>query len=339
MVPAHGSNITKMEFWPKLEKTPDERSLAEVPISSLSISDSPRLCGQNAEHVRALAAAQADLPPIVVHRRSMRVIDGVHRLRVAQLLGKSTIAVRFFDGDAEDAFVLAVKSNIAHGLPLSLADKKYAARRIITSHPKWSDRMIAKVTGLAAKTIADIRKGPSIPATAVAARIGRDGRARPTDATERRKAALELIQENPSLPLREVAHIVGLSPETVRDVRNRLLRGEDPLTRRQRTKQESRKFLAGEAGAANGSPNQPIQQNRMAVLQRLRADPAVRFSESGRTLLRMLYLQPMSDEAWEKIIQGVPAHCQAAIAHLAREHAEMWLDFAERVERKIMNSV
>jgi ParB-like chromosome segregation protein Spo0J len=338
MVPARDSNITKMEFWPKLEKAPDRESLVEIPISSLSISDSPRLRGESAEHVRALAAAHVDLPPILVHRHTMRVIDGVHRVRVAQLLNKRTITARFFDGDEEDAFVLAVKSNVAHGLPLSLADKKYAAGRIITSHPQWSDRMIATVTGLAAKTIADIRKSPSVPDAAEDARIGRDGRIRPTDATERRKAALELIQENPSLPLREIARIVGISPETVRDVRNRLLRGEDPLTRRQSSKPENRKFRTGEAGQAGTSPTQPMQENRVAVLQRLRADPAVRFSESGRTLLRMLYLHAMSDEAWEKIVRGVPPHCHDAIAHLAREHADMWLEFAERVERKIMNS-
>ena len=67
----------------------------------------------------------------------MRVVDGMHRLQAARLNGAKTIVARFFHGDDEAAFVEAVKSNIAHGLPLSLADRKAASLRIITAHPPW----------------------------------------------------------------------------------------------------------------------------------------------------------------------------------------------------------
>jgi hypothetical protein len=114
-----------------------------VPVGAVRIAGSPRSAGESLEHIRTLADITADLPPIIVHRKSMRVIDGVHRLRAARLRGQPRIAVRFFDGNDNDAFVLAVRTNVAHGLPLSLADRKAAAAQIVASHPHWSDRMIA----------------------------------------------------------------------------------------------------------------------------------------------------------------------------------------------------
>jgi hypothetical protein len=64
-----------------------------VPILRLAPADSPRLLGEDAEHVRMLADAGTDLPPILVHRRTPRVIDGMHRLRAAHLRGDTHIAV------------------------------------------------------------------------------------------------------------------------------------------------------------------------------------------------------------------------------------------------------
>ncbi|MFC5753345.1 ParB N-terminal domain-containing protein, partial [Actinomadura rugatobispora] len=210
----------------------EEEPVVQVEIGALSGADSPRIFGENPDHVEALAAAGAELPPIIVHRATMSVIDGMHRLRAAELGGQDTIAVRFFDGDEADAFVMAVKSNIAHGLPLSLADRKRAAQRIIASHPRWSDRMIASVTGIAPGTVAEIRRRATAEPAAETARMGRDGRVRPINGSEGRRIASELITENPDLSLRQIARRAGISPETARDVRNRLRRGEDPLPRR-----------------------------------------------------------------------------------------------------------
>ncbi|WP_368858328.1 ParB/RepB/Spo0J family partition protein [Nocardia alni] len=75
-----------------------------------------------------MATLDETLPPIIVHRESWHVIDGVHRVRAAQLRGDSTILARLFDGGEADAFVLAVTSNTRHGLPLSSADWR---------PPKW----------------------------------------------------------------------------------------------------------------------------------------------------------------------------------------------------------
>jgi transposase-like protein len=312
--------------------------VVNVPISLLSTSGSPRVSGEDPAHIETLAATESRLPPIIVHRATMRVIDGVHRLRAAEHRGRDQIAVQFFDGAEADAFVLAVKSNITHGLPLPLADRKHAASRIVSSHPQWSDRMIATVTGLASKTVADIRKAPAGEPDRRRSRIGQDGRVRPIDGAEGRVLAGEMLDTDPGLSLRQVARAVGISPETVRDVRRRLQRGEDPVPGKLRRRRPAPEEECGEdrpkpvprAGRVTTAAGQP----RAAVLQRLRADPALRLTETGRTLLRLLYIHTMNAEEWENIAENLPAHCTSVIAHLARDCAQIWLEFADRVESK-----
>lgn len=333
--------------------------IVQVAVGELAVADSPRVAGENPEHVQALAVAHAELPPILVHRPTMRVIDGVHRLRVAKLRGDQYISARFFSGDEKDSFVLAVQSNIAHGLPLSLADRKSAASRIIQSHPQWSDRMIASVVGLAARTVATIRKQYAANTILMPTRIGQDGRVRPINGTDGRILASELITGNPSLSLRQIARAAGISPETARDVRNRLGRGEDPVPTRRVGDQAGRTGSrtprpAGPAGSAGppssasspspGGPGGPgmrlglnptLRESRAAVIERLKADPALRFTETGRTLLRLLHVNMMQADEWESIGANIPPHCAGIIASLARECAQMWEELAERVERNL----
>jgi ParB-like chromosome segregation protein Spo0J len=316
-----------------------QESVVEVPVSALSVAGSPRMSGENAEHVQALAVAHEELPPILVHHSTMRVIDGVHRLRVAKLRGEENIAARFFSGDEKDAFVLAVKSNISHGLPLSLADRKAAAARIIVSHPQWSDRMIASVVGLAARTVADLRKLRAERTAHLETRIGQDGRVRPINGAGGRILASELIADNPGLSLRQIAQAAGISPETVRDVRNRMHRGEDPVPGRP----AARRAAPADKRATRGEPSpapslsRVSMQSRAAVIERLKADPALRFTETGRTLLRLLHVHMMKAEEWENIGENIPPHCGGIVANLARECAQMWKDFAEQVERNLVD--
>ncbi|MGH3925165.1 MAG: streptomycin biosynthesis regulator, partial [Pseudonocardiaceae bacterium] len=61
----------------------DELPTVVLSINSLLLDDSPRQDGENGEHVRVLAESEEQLPPIVVHGQSMRVIDGTHRIRAA----------------------------------------------------------------------------------------------------------------------------------------------------------------------------------------------------------------------------------------------------------------
>ncbi|MET9551019.1 MULTISPECIES: ParB/RepB/Spo0J family partition protein [unclassified Streptomyces] len=317
----------------------DQLMVVEVEIGSLSTTDSPRTSGVDPDHVEALAVVQTPLPPITVHRPTMRVIDGLHRLRAAELRGHRKIAVKYFDGAEDDAFVLAVESNITHGLPLSTADRKRAATRIIASHPQWSDRMIASVSGIAPGTVADLRRREPGGAAADGSRIGHDGRVRPINGAEGRRLASELIAQNPGLSLRQVARVASISPETVRDVRNRMMRGEDPVARRGRQPGGEHRVIAPRvARRPSAVPARDAAQDRAAAVKRLKADPALRFSEIGRTLLRLLNIHTISMEEWDQIIDKVPPHCRGVVAYLAGESAEMWTEVAVRMQDKVAES-
>lgn len=317
----------------------DGTAVVRIPIRTLSVSEfSPRVSGENLEHVEMLATAQSELPPILVHRETMRVIDGVHRVRAARVRGEDHIDARFFSGSEADAFVLAVKTNIAHGLPLSLAERKAAAERIIASHPQWSDRMIASVTGISSGTVGQIRKRCADDSAQPTARIGHDGRVRPINGAQGRILASQLITSNPDLSLRQVARVAGISPETVRDVRNRLERGDDPVPKHCGVQRNG-----GGERPARRRPDlgttlriaRPSTGEAAMVIERLRADPALRFSETGRSLLRLLHLHFVETKEWTKIGENVPLHCGGIIARLARDCAQMWDEFADRVEEKV----
>ena len=109
---------------------------------------------------------------------------------LAQCVESEVLVV--IDGSEADAFVRAVQANIKHGLPLSLRDRKAAAARIVYSHPWWSNRAIASVTGLSPKTVAGIRRstGESAPGDV---RVGRDGRARHERAVDALNGSLASI--------------------------------------------------------------------------------------------------------------------------------------------------
>ena len=303
-----------------------------VPIPSLRAGESPRLNGEDQAHVTRLAEAEAPLPPILVDRRSMQVIDGMHRLLAASLKGRETVDVVFFDGSPAEVFLRAVEANATHGLPLSQSDRRAAAKRIIASHPHMSDRAIGGPTGLSAKTVAAIRRSTdAVPQ--LASRMGRDGRFRPLDGARGRLQAAELLAEQPSASLREVARRAGVSPATARDVRQRLERGEEPTLARTGPARAS----SGVAPPGPAPGPEPLRAAPPArdVVQALLRDPSLRHSEHGRQLLRLLQVNnAVGAPARSGMIAAVPPHCTAIIGQVARYYAQMWRGFAQELDRR-----
>lgn len=302
--------------------------VATVPRRALALGDSPRTIGEDMAHVRLLAATEVELPPVVVHRATMRVIDGAHRLRAAELRGDATVRVRFFDGTESDAFILAVELNRAHGLPLSLSDRTAAARRIVESHPQWSNRRIAVVTGLSANTVGAIRKCSAARNVQSNTRVGRDGRVRPINGTGGRQRVSELMAIDPTASLRNVAKAAGVSVSTAGDVRARMNRGEPVMTQRQ---------------PRSSSPNKNATIGNTAelgrVVQELRRDPSLRFTEAGRHLLCLMEAGTLDQTQWEQLVARVPAHRLDMIARLARECAGAWCAFADRLAGRAESAV
>jgi len=297
-----------------------EDQIVYLPVELLVTAGSPRLAGEDLAHARVLAETPSTLPPIIVHRATMRVIDGMHRLRAARINGARKIAAQFFDGDDDAAFVLSVKVNTAHGLPLTLADRKAAAERVVAAYPEWSDRSIADVTGLSHKTVGALRRLSTGENTQLPYRIGRDGRIRPLDGPHSRRRATDLLRQNPEASPEDISRASGVSQTAVRDLRSRLLDGDQlvPPPRR--------------APPSGASQRIPVTDLR-AIVRQLSTDPSLRFSEAGRTLLRWLDASPRTVTECDELADNVPSHCRDLISQLALRCADSWQRFAARLEQ------
>ena len=293
-----------------------------VRVHDLHDGDSARGQGLDHDHVRLLAEAGAQLPPIIVHHPMMRVIDGMHRLAAARLNGRTYIDARLFHGTRDEAFRLGVEANVAHGLPLSLADRRAAAARIVESAPTLSDRSVARMTGLSATTVAAIhaRVGEDDDET----RIGADGRSRPLTAVAGRMAAGQFIARFPGASVREIARAAGISVGTAHDVRRRVLAGEQPQPPTA-LPTAARPTATRQRGAANA------KRDLERILDTLRQDPVLRYSESGRVLLHWLGRHAVSIDDWHGARGAVPPHCLEQIALFAEECAKRWSAVAAEI--------
>lgn len=325
--------IETQESWP----------VTELPLSEIAPGELIRASGIDAEHVRILSETDEDLPPILVQKSSMRVIDGMHRLRAAQLLGRTGIRAQLLDVTDADAFLRSVAANVVHGLPLTLADRKSAALRVIALHPGWSDRAVGSAAGVSPKTVQSLRRlhGAELPQPA--RRVGIDGRVRPVDATAGRRVVTELLTANPQMAVRQVAKRAGVAPGTVRKVRDGLARGRDveagagraASLRPDRTVRAAHPESAPASAAASApaaSPAGQPQEDAETILHELRQDPTLKYRAGGRDLLRMLGVRPAL-LLRRKVVDVIPAHRVPAVATLFRLYAQEWLDLAGVLER------
>lgn len=306
-----------------------------VPIETLTVSSTPRVDGEDLAYARALAEAGAALPPILVHRATMQVVDGVHRLRAARIRGADCVEVRFFDGTEAESFPLSVAINVAQGRPLSSTDRTAAVTRILASHPHWSDRGVAAIVGLSPQKVGHIRRRTLDPARQVPSRLGRDGRARPLNSARARTLAGELIRANPEASLRQIGQQAGLSPATVADVRARLQRGEDVVPPQQRglaavPSVPHKKTAEAAPRGADAVPKSVTQL--LALYDTLRRDPSLRFNDSGRALLRMLEVCALVARDRQRIASTVPHHCKGPVSELVHGFADVWAGLAEQLK-------
>ncbi|HEY1919432.1 MAG TPA: ParB/RepB/Spo0J family partition protein [Streptosporangiaceae bacterium] len=298
----------------------------EAPVGSLTPGPFLREAGTNAAHVQLLvsAADTAQLPPILVQRDGHRVIDGLHRLSAAKIRGDRVIKVRLLDCTDSQALVLAIKANSAHGFPLSKADRVSGANRVLAEHPDWSDRSIAGITGLSAKTIASLRDRSAGQADPDGKRLGRDGRRRPVSAGAGRRRAAAYLSAHPDAPLREVAQETDVSLGTVHDVSARLRRGHG---------------VERGGRPERGAQQAPTRRNHVdapptwaAAAAKMAADPSVRYTEGGKEFLRWMTQHAADPAGWRTFVNKVPAHWCDVIASLAEDIGREWHVFAQRLE-------
>ena len=144
----------------------------------------------NQDHVERLAVAVDALPPVdVVKLTEQRfgLLAGYHRREAHRLAKRATMRVVIHDPDTEEWFGFAVRSNLAHGLPLTMAERKAAALRMLKDGDKRSDRVIAEDCGLSHPTVAKLREArfeledeetEASTGKNYQLRVGRDGKAR-----------------------------------------------------------------------------------------------------------------------------------------------------------------
>lgn len=320
-----------------------------VSIGALSLPRDPlRLAGEDSKHTAILAETDAPLPPILVHRQTMTIIDGMHRHKAAIIRGRQSIEVEFFDGSLEEAFLQAVKANTAHGLPLSMDDRRAAARKIITENPGFSDRYIAGCVGVSDKTIGVIRRSMDDPVRR-GARVGVDGRVRPLSGAEGRERAADVIRRRPGVSIREIAEEAGVSIGTAHDVRTRMQHGEDPVNRSsgsgpgRKAARSGPRTERGESESGDWKLLPPSRQSQaideLKLMESLLKDPALRQTENGRELLRFLQAQILASTRCLAFTGAVPSHRTGTVAQIARRFERLWGRFAQELELRSPDAI
>jgi hypothetical protein len=294
-------------------KTPIE----QVALESLRGGNSPRLDKHSKEHV-AQWRADVEVPPIIVHRSTMQIIDGARRAAAAQRQHQETIAVRFFEGSQDAAFVLAVVSNdVTHGVPLSLQERKAAAKRILGMYPDWSDRMIASISGLTHPTIARIRQTLSTgKAFQLRRRLSRDGKRRPAAPKDPGRGAH--MQTSTGSVAGAAPRIGPIEPsaEAMCSVRGR---GASAIT--------------PSLPATCGSVPDPGIARAYVALQRLSADPALH-TDTGRALIRLLRQSLQLHTKVVALSASAPEHCRDTLADAALAIGDAWARVARELRKQ-----
>lgn len=338
----------------------EKLSARDVPVNALSSGVYLRRGGTNAAHVHLLidAAGSAQLPPVLIQQDGCRVIDGLHRLEAAKLRGEATIKARFLDCTDSEALVLAMKTNSTHGLPLSKADRLAGAQHVLTAHPDWSDRAIAAITGLSAKTIASLRNQSADTAPLGGKRLGRDGRRRPVTAGEGRRRAAAYISAHPNAPLRQVARETDVSLGTVHDVSAHLRPGTSPQRNERRAAERPASgtadtvpanstpaaitadtVTADSVVAAPAAKTTPLYRKNHtdppptwdSIAAKVANDPAIRYTEGGKEFLRWMAMHATDPHGWRKFVNTIPAHWHSVIAPIVYSISKEWSLFAEQL--------
>jgi ParB-like chromosome segregation protein Spo0J len=298
------------------------RDIVDVDLRRLKLGMSPRFGEQDLEHAQALSFRLDDCPPILVERSTSTVIDGVHRVLAAKMLRRPTVPVRYFDGTPEEAFVEAVKANVTHGKPLTLAEREAAAVKLLGMHNDWSNRLVGEVCGLSDKTVGRLRKTTAdLPQLSV--RIGRDGRHRPIDSGSLRNQIATTLRAMPAASPEEVAQRLATSPSTVRDVQKRIRAGNSPAPSKQVDNNgESVRALTP---TGNRDLRTPVDW---------RADRAILSLSKGNEMAEWLEQTKINPDRWQALVAEIPLGRIHQLAEEAEYRAAQWTKFAAALEAR-----
>jgi ParB-like chromosome segregation protein Spo0J len=297
------------------DSTVHHASTARVPIARLRVAWSPRLSAPDQAHISLLAQVAEELPPIVVHRSTMTVVDGVHRLEVFRLQGARVVRVRFFEGSDQEAFVESIRLNSTHGKPLTLQERQQAAVRVLRIHPEWSDRSIAQLCGLSPKTVGARRQRRRGEFVQLPYRVGLDGKTRRVDSQ---------------------SHKARDCARTITELAND---GRPDSSR-----------VGAEGSNGNGHLRQPVlteyvlagcwnaESSTSLGKQSLMKDSAWQSTETGRAFARWFDSHQVQGDDWAPYVDQLPLSRLIAVSTAARACADVWQHLADAVERRLRHS-
>ena len=102
-------------------------------------------------------------PPVIAFATGEALVlaDGFHRVAAAKRAGLHAITARVKHGTLRDAVLHALRENLTHGLPMTAAERRAGARRLLADPEwsQWSDREIARHCGLTSMSIGRLRAG------------------------------------------------------------------------------------------------------------------------------------------------------------------------------------
>ena len=136
------------------------------------------------------------------------------------------------------------------------------------------------------------------------------------------------IAANPDASQRTIARDAGISLGTARDVRERIRLGLDPVPERQRRK-------ATVSEPRRERPRGTSQARLRELLEQLTRDPSLRFTESGRALLRWCLARVQETEMRDQLIAQAPTHSWYTLIEFAQCYAEGLTDAAERMQTRL----
>ncbi len=164
--------------------------IRDVPVDDLVLDPNLNLRDRLDDFaIERYAESWERMPPVTVFEVDGRwlLADGFHRHASAVTLNRPTIPAEIRPGTFADALDFASGINLAHGLPLTRAERRRAVEVKLRLHPDWSDRRLADELGAGRELVARVRKqlveGGQLPASAV--RIGADGKTYPSEGLPR----------------------------------------------------------------------------------------------------------------------------------------------------------
>lgn len=156
----------------------------ELPVDEIVLDPNLNLRDRlDPETVERYSEVWDRLPPVAVFDVDGRwlLVDGFHRHAAAIARHRPTLAAVVQPGSFAEALDFAASANMAHGLPLTRAERRRAVEVRLRIHPDWSDRQHAKEMGVGRELVARVRtqltESGQIPA--FEGRRGADGKVYP----------------------------------------------------------------------------------------------------------------------------------------------------------------